>query len=336
MRNFGIGRAVVAALAIVFGCVGGAAASDYKGSTITLIVATGPGGGYAQVGQLLARHMPKHVPGHPTMIVQFQPAAGGLQAANYLYNAAPQDGSVIALLRNSTTFGQAMKLSGVKYDAAKFHWIGSVEPVINVLGARKNSGVMSLADLAKKELIVGAAGKLDTLYIFPTVMQKMLGYKFKVVTGYRGTNDVFAALDRNEVGGMVQPYDNWERSHLHRQGEMSYLTQFSYERIKRLPNTPTMVELAKNPDERRILRLVSVPSVLGRNIAAPPKAPKDRVAILRAAFNATMKDEAFISEMHRGNRSVEPLTGEAVEKMVGEVLSTPDALIERTRSYLGY
>jgi len=335
MRFSVVARAALAAV-VVLGWAPASFARDYKGTTISLIVATGPGGGYAQVGQLLARHMPKHLAGNPTMIVQFQPAAAGLQAANYLYNAAPQDGSVIALLRNSTTFGQAMKLSGVKYDAGKFHWIGSVEPVVNVLGARKKSGVMSLADLQKKELIVGAAGKLDTLYIFPTVMQKMLGYKFKVVSGYRGTNDVFAALDRNEVGGMVQPYDNWETSHLHREGEMVYLTQFSYERIKRLSSTPTMVELARNPDERKILRLVSVPSVLGRNVAAPPKAPADRVAILRTAFDATMKDQAFINEMHKGNRSVEPLSGDTVENMVKEVLSTPDALIERTRAYLGY
>lgn len=335
MRFSVVARAALAAL-VVFGCVSAASARDYKGTTVTLIVATGPGGGYAQVGQYLARNMPKHLAGNPTMIVQFQPAAAGLQAANYLYNAAPQDGSVIALLRNSTTFGQAMKLSGVKYDAAKFHWIGSVEPVVNVLGARKNSGVLSLEDLKKKELIVGAAGKLDTLYIFPTVMQKLLGYKFKVVSGYRGTNDVFAALDRGEVGGMVQPYDNWEKSHLHRQGEMVYLVQYSYERIKRLANTPTMVELGKTADEQKILRLVSVPSVLGRNIAAPPRTPSDRVAMLRTAFDETMKDATFIAEMHKGNRSVEPLNGDAVQKIVAEVLSTPDALIERTRSYLGY
>lgn len=328
---------VAAAAATIFACVSVAqGAEEYKGRTITLIVSAGAGGGYGQVGQILTRHMSKHIPGNPNMVVQFMPAAGGLQAANYLYNAAAGDGTVIGLLRNSTAFGQAMKLPGLKYDAAKLHWIGSVEPIINVLAARRDSGITSLDDLKKKELIVGAAGKLDTLYIFPTVMQKMLGYKFKVVSGYRGTADVRGALDRKEVNGMVQPFDNWVKSHFHKSNSVSYLTQFAYARMKTLPDVPTLVELAREKDETSILRLVSVPSVLGRNIAAPPKTDKARVATLRTAFDATMKDPAFAAEMKKAGRHVIPRTGAEVEKLVTEVLATPPALVERTRQYLGY
>jgi tripartite-type tricarboxylate transporter receptor subunit TctC len=313
-----------------------ARAEDFKGGTLTLIVSAGVGGGYGQVGLILSHYMPAHVPGKPTMIVQYLPGAGGLQAANYLYNAAPSDGSYIGLLRNSTTFGQAMKQPGVKYDAVKFQWIGRVEPVINVLGSRRDSGVLTLDDLKHKQLVVGAAGKLDTLYIFPTVMQKMLGYKFKVVSGYRGTNDVYGALERNEVSGMVQPYDNWLKSPLGRSKDVSYLVQFAYDRMKTLPEVPTMIDLARNDDERKILRLVSSPSVLGRNFAAPPKTPKDRVAMLRKAFADTMKDPGFIAAIHKAGRSVEPLAGAKVQEMVSEVLATPEPLVERTRRYLGY
>jgi tripartite-type tricarboxylate transporter receptor subunit TctC len=308
----------------------------YKRNTVTIVVSAGAGGGYSIVAQVLSRHLGKKIPGEPNVILQHMPAAGGLVAANYLYNAAPANGATIGLLRNGTSFGQAIGVSGVKYDATRFHWIGSSGPVINVLAARKDSGVTTLDRLMSKELIIGAsASKIDTLYILPTIQAKVFGHRIKVVVGYKGSRDVMGALDRKEVDGLVQPYSNWERSHLHKQGAVGYLVQYGYTRMKGLPGVPTLVELARNDDERRILRLVSSPSVFGRNVAAPPKAPRERVEILRRAYEATMKDPAFIADMKKSNRLLEPMTGEEVQALVNEILATPKALIERTRNYLG-
>lgn len=338
MRISGVARVAVAAFAVAAGFVSGAAADDfYKGSNVSLVVATGPGGGYSQIGLIMARHMPNHIPGHPTIVVQHMERAGGLQAANYLYNAALADGSVFGLLRNATAFGQALGTTGIKYDVRKFRWIGSTGPLINVLAVRKDSGIASIADLEKKQLIVGSSGvKIDTLFLFPTVMAKMFGHKIKVVSGYKGTNDVQGAVERGEVSGEVQPYQNWDRSHLVENGTVIYLLQYAYERVKALPNVPTLVELARNDEERKILRLVSSPSVTGRNFAAPPKIPAERLAILRKAFDDTVRDKAFIADMTKLDLEVEPRNGPDLEKLIAEVMDTPPHLIQRTRSYLGY
>lgn len=337
MYRAGFVRAALAALAVAALPASGAAADDfYKGKTVTVVVATGPGGGYSLIGQIFSKSLGKYIPGNPSVIVQYQEKAGGLAAANYMYNVAASDGTMIALLRNATALGQALDVGGIKYDATKFRWIGSTGPLINVMAARKDSGVTSMADLKEKELIVGSAGvKIDTLYLFPTVMAKMFDIKLKVISGYKGTNDVAGAVDRKEVAGLVQPYTNWEKSHLHKTGTVGYLVQFGYERLKNLPNVPTMVELARNDEERQILRLVSSPSVTGRNFAAPPKVSTERLAILRKAFDQVVKDPEFVTAMTKANLEVEPMSGEALEKLIAEILATPKPLVDRTRRYLG-
>jgi tripartite-type tricarboxylate transporter receptor subunit TctC len=166
-------------------------------------------------------------------------------------------------------------------------------------------------------------------------MAKMFNYKLKVVSGYKGTNDVHGAVDRKEVHGLVQPYTNWEKSHLHKNGTVGYLVQFGYSRLPNLADVPTMVELARNDEERKILRLVSSPSVTGRNFALPPNTPNERVTTLRKAFDEVVKDKEFVAAMVKANLEVEPMNGDQLEKLIAEVMATPKPLIDRTRQYLG-
>lgn len=314
------------------------AAGYYEGKNITLIVSAGAGGGYGAIAQIVSRHLSRFIDGKPTVVPQYMPKAGGLAAANYLYNVASSNGTVIALLRNATAFGQAMGSPGIRYDVTKMNWIGSTGPLINVLAARKDSKVNTLAGMKKGAIILGGTGKLGTLYTFPTTLHQLLGYKSKVILGYRGTRDVRGALDRNEVQGMVQPWPNWQRSHFHKQKIVNYLVQFGYDRLTdpAIKNVPTMIELGRTDDERKMLRLVTSPAVVGRNFAMPPETPRARVEELRTAFNAMVKDKAYKADMKKRKRFDAPKTGAQVEALMAEVLSTPKVLVNKVRKILGY
>jgi tripartite-type tricarboxylate transporter receptor subunit TctC len=335
MRNQ-ISLCTAAALGAAFLAASATAADFYKGKQLTLIVAAGAGGGYGAVGQIVSRHFPRFLAGKPTMVPQYMPKAGGVVAANYLYNVASANGTVIGLVRNASAFGQAMGSPGIKYDVTKWHWIGSTGPLINVLAARKDSPVNTLAGLKKTELVVGGTGRLGTLFTFPTTLSQLLGYKTKVVLGYRGTSDVRGALDRNEVQGMVQPWPNWLRSHFHKQKSVNYLVQFGFDRLPDLPDIPTLIDLSRNDDERKMTRLVTSPAVTGRPFAAPPKTPKARVEELRAAFSAMVKDAGYQADMKKRKRMMGPLSGAAMEKLTAEIMSTPKPLVDKVRLILGY
>ncbi len=312
------------------------AAGFYDGKQITLAVSAGAGGGYGSVAQIVTKHLPRFIEGNPTMVPTYMPKAGGLAAANYIYNAAPRTGTVIGLLRNATAFGQAMGSPGVKYDVRKMGWIGVTGPIVNVLAVRKDSPVNTLEQMKSKEVVLGGTGKLGTLYTFPTALNAVLGYKSRIVLGYRGTSDVRGALDRNEVQGMVQPWPNWQRSHFHKQKLVNYVVQFGFKREPGLPDTPTMIELGRNADEKKMLRLVSSPGITGRNFGLPPGVPKARLMELRKAFNAMVKDKAYMEDMKKRKRMMAPLTGEEQAALFEEVLSTPKPLVDRIRVALGY
>lgn len=312
------------------------AAEFYKGKQITLIISAGAGGGYGAVGQVVTRHWPKFIPGKPTMVPQYMGKAGGVVAANYLYHVANKNGTVIGLLRNATAFGQAMGAPGLKYDVRKFNWLGSTGPLINVLGLRNDAPVNSLKAMRKSEVILGGTGRLGTLFTFPTTLHKLLGYKSKIILGYRGTSDVRGALDRNEVQGMVQPWPNWARGHFLKMKIVTLQVQFGYERLADLPNIPTMIELARTDDERKMARLVTSPAVTGRNFAAPPGMPVERVEIMRAAFNKMVKDPAYKADMKKRRRMDDPKDGAQLKKLIDDVLATPKPLVNQVRAILGY
>lgn len=310
----------------------------YAGRQVMLIIPAGPGGGYALYGQILARFIGKHIPGEPTVVTQYMPGAGGNVAANYLYSAAPKDGSVIACLFSTLTVTQALEPSGARFDASKFSWLGSIAPMVNTLGVWHEAPATSIDQAKTSKDIMGATGKSSELYIYPKIMNELLGTKFKIVLGYDGSGAILLAMQRGEVNGMAMALEAWTatRPDWMKQKKIVHLAQTGPKRDLQLPNVPTLVELAKSPQDKQIMSFLAAPAGLGRIVAAPPGIPTDRLAILRKAFDETMNDDEFKKDLISRGLSVEPTSGPKIEAYVREIASTPAPLVQRAKTLLGF
>ncbi len=316
----------------------GAAEDFFRGKRITLVVSAGAGGGYGLFSQLLAKHMPKYMPGNPTFVLDYKPASGGLVAANYLYNVASKDGTAIGMLRPTLPIAQLLRPSGVKYDAAKLTWIGRVTPQITTLGVWHEAPAKTLAESKNKEIVIGAGGKSGSLYIHPMIVKKLTGARFKIVTGYRGTADVVLAMTRGEAHGVTADWQIWNTKwgdHLKKK-EIVHFFQTGVARLKDLPNVPTLIDLAKSADERAIMRLLSTPAEIGKAISGPPGIPADRVVVLRRAFDAAIRDPELIAAAKARKVVINTRSGADLARLVTEALATPKPLIERTKVLLEY
>ena len=329
---------MVGALSVVSPTWSEAADDFYRGKTITLVVSAGAGGGYGLFSQLLAQHMPKHIPGRPKFVLQYMGASGGLVAANQVYNVSPKDGTTISMLRSTLPLAQLLRPSGIKYDAAKLTWIGRVTAEIATLGVWHEAPAKSLAEAKDKEIVIGAGGKSGSLYIHPMIVKKLTGARFKIVSGYRGTNDVMIAIERGEAHGMAADWQIWNTRwghHLQEQKIVHFL-QTGVERLKELPNVPTLIDLAKTDDERTIMRLLTSPAEIGKAISGPPGIPADRVEMLRRAFDAALRDPELLAAAKARKVVVNPRPGGELARLVAEALATPKPLIERTKALLEY
>ncbi len=313
-------------------------AQFYAGKPVTLIVPTGPGGGYALYGQLLSQYLGRHIPGQPTVIVQYMPGGGGNVAANYLYNVAPKDGSVIASMFSTLTVTQALQPSGAQFDATKFSWIGSVAPMINAVGVWYQVPSMTLDDAMKKPLIIGATGKSADLYIYPKLMNELLGTKFKIVLGYDSSGAILLAMQNGEVQGMAMGLEAWTatRPEWIKDKKVIMLAQTGLKRDKSISDVPTLLELAKTNEDKQVMTFVAIPAALGRAVAAPPGVPQDRLAALRKAFMDTMHDPDFKRDVTSRGLSVNPSSGSEVVALINSVGATPEPVIERTKQLLGF
>jgi len=330
------------AAALLGVCGAGAAmaqsgADFYKGKTLTIITSTGAGGPYDMVARLLGKFMTKHLPGQPANVVQNMPGAGHVLATNYMFNQAAKDGTVIAVVANSIPLHQLIDGKGVRYDARKFNWIGSTGIANLATVAWHTSGVKSIADVMDKELVTGATGTGSGTYLYPTVMNMVLGTKFKLVMGYKSTAELDIAMERGEVAarsggsivGMMQEHPDWFSSK-----KVAVLAQVGDRREKSLPDVPLMAELARNDEQRMLLKLVSSPVALGRPFMTGPGVPADRVDMLRKAFSASMSDPDFLEEAEKMQLDLNPLSGARVAEIVEESLATPPDLVEKVRAAL--
>jgi tripartite-type tricarboxylate transporter receptor subunit TctC len=259
------------------------------------------------------------------------PGAGSIRAANYLYNAARKDGTVIGMLDEAIYLNQILGTPELKADAVKFNWIGRILPNSAVLFARRGAQVQTIQDVFNKELIVstsGAASKLNW-----TVLKNTLGMKFSLISGYPGTNESLLAMTRGEVDALSMPWSilRLRGAQMIRDGEIKLLLQTGSEKEADLDRVPRMIDLARNDDERRLLELFSSPSSIGRSVVAPPGLPSQRVAELRRAFDATMKDPSFLADVKRAGLEMNPMQGEQLQAAVARVGQIPPALIEGAR-----
>jgi tripartite-type tricarboxylate transporter receptor subunit TctC len=335
-------RKALLALALMLLAPGALAAEDvaafYKGKTVRIVVGVGVGSGYDINARLLARHMAAHIPGQPTVIVQNQPGAGSLTMTNQLYASGPFDGTVIGAPFNGLPTTPLLQPGGARFDATKLNWIGSSNRETQITYVWHTAPVQNIAELAEKELVVGAQAPGSTQYDFPVMANRMFGFKFKVITGYESTPKIHLAMERGEVHG--NGATNWStlkllNSNWLEEKKVKAIAQWSLNKHPELADVPMILDLAKSDADRQALRLALVRLEFGRPFFLPPNVPPERVDALRRAFDATMLDPAFLAETEKLKIEVEPLTGEQVATLIAEAYATPAETVARVREAMG-
>ena len=312
-------------------------AAFYKGKTVRIVVGTAAGGGYDLFARIVARHLAGHIPGAPAVIVQNLPAAGGLVMTNQLYATAPRDGTVIGAPINGIPTAPLIAPNGVHFDAEKLIWLGSTNREPYVAFVWHTAPVQSLADLQTKELIVGATAPGTTMVDFPLITNAILGTKFKIVRGYEGTPQINNAIERGEIDGeggigwaaVKAQVPQWISGK-----KIRVIAQYGLKRHADLADIPSMLELARSEADRRALSMLFSRSEYGRPYFLPPDVPAERVEALRRAFDATMKEPAFIADAARLQLDIDPMTGEEVQALVAQLAKTPPAIVARVRAAL--
>lgn len=332
-------KRIAAAGVVVIVSTLGAVADDgfFRGKTITIINSTGNGGSYFNLAQSVARYMPRYIEGAPSMIVKSMPGAGNVLATNFMYNAAPKDGTHIATINNSIPLHQVINGRGVQYDATKFNWLGSTGTYNSVAYVWHTAGVRSVKDLDKKEVLLGGTGPGSSIVIYPAAMNRILGSKFKFVLGYKSTHEIDIAMERGEVQARTGSYTGLRSDHPDwiSQKKVDIILQIGGKRDPELPDVPLLHELARNDAEREILKLISSPISLGRPYLAPPGIPDVRLATLRRAFMATLRDPGFLSEAKKLDHEIDPITAEEVAQIVSETINAPMAAIAVAKEIMG-
>ena len=315
-------------------------ASFYRGKTVQIICGFGAGGGYDLYARLLSRHIGDHIPGNPGVIVQNMTGAGSVRASNHVYNAAAKDGTVIAAVNQNMPMYSLLGGKSAQFDAAKLRWLGSMASSNGVLYTWHTSSTKTIDDAMKRETVLGGTGTNSDSHIFPTLINKLLGTKFKVINGYSGgTAQINLALERGEVegrGGNTWASLKSGNAQWIAEKKLNYIVQIGFEREPELGDTPLLGQLVKNPEDRKAVDVISLPTVIGYAHWMAPDIPDDRFAAMRAAYAATLKDKAFLDEAKKIGALIAPKTGEALEKLVRDATSTPKPLLERTARLLDW
>ena len=325
-------RAISLALLLSASAWAQAPTEFYKGRTVELYIGYSVGGGYDIYARLLARHMARHMPGNPVIAPKNMPGAGSLTLANWLYAAAPRDGSVLGTIGRGIAFDPLLGTQGTKFTATEFGWLGSANDEVSVCAAWGKSGITKFEDLYARPVFIGGTGAGADTDLFPKAMNSILGTKMKLVTGYPGGNDITLAMQRGEVearcgwswSSIKSGHAQWVKD-----GTIKLLVQLSLGKHPDLPDVPLIMDLVKTPEQRAILRLVFARQVMGRPFLAPPGLPPERLALLRRAFMETMKDPAFLAEAEKIQLEITPVDGEAVQKLVAEIYATPPDIVRK-------
>jgi tripartite-type tricarboxylate transporter receptor subunit TctC len=311
-------------------------ADFYRGKQITLFVEA-IGGGYGNNGRLIAEFMGKHIPGQPKLVMVAKPGAGGRAVMNFLYNVAPRDGSAIGFLHKDIGAFSLLQPEGVQYDTRQFRWIGRIAPMNTVLYVIDSSGVTTLEGAKKKEVVMAANGTTHPTAFFPTLLNNLLGTKFKVVAGYRGGADVMLAVERGEAGGTTNTWDSVDGRYPNWRQERRFfpLVVLSLEKESVLPEVPVLRDLVADPREREVVEFLVAGSQVGRAFAAPPEVPAERLAALRKAFDLTMKDPEYLAAAAKAHLPVEPRAGAEIQALVDGAAGAPPELVARARAAIG-
>ena len=297
---------------------------------ISLVIATGPGGGYDLYGRLAAQHLGRFLPRQPVVVPRNMPGGGSVVAANWLYNSAPRDGSAIAILQNGTAFEPLFGVTQAQYEGDKFTWLASLNRLVNIGLVWHETPFHDARDMFEKEIVLGSSG--GNTSTMPNMLNSLLGTKFKVVAGYKSTNDVTLAMERREVDGLLgTSWDSFKatKSDWVRDRKARVLLQVSFDSHAELPGVPNLSGLVKREDDRLLLDLVLARQIFGRPFAAPPGVPSETAAQLQEAFAKMAADKDFLADADKRQAEIVANTGDEVKALVERVYRTPRPIIER-------
>jgi tripartite-type tricarboxylate transporter receptor subunit TctC len=325
---------VIAFVLLLPGSVGAQSVEDfYKGKTISMVVPADPGGSYDLHTRMVARHIGKFIPGRPNIIVQNMQGAGGLRAINYLYEKAPSDGTVLGMPVQENVIADVLGGADVRYKIPEFNWIGRLAPGVDLIVTWHSFGAKTIEDATKIAVPLGATGPASGTMIYPIVLNKLLGTKFSIVSGYRH-NEMLLALERGETGGaftslstIKTAYPSWIA-----EKKVNILVAFANERVAELPGIPTLVELGRTMEENQVLGIFASAGTIGRSFLTMPRVPPDRVDALRQAFDAMLKDADFLGEIGKSHAEFGPMGGAALQQLIAETRNVSPAVLERARA----
>jgi tripartite-type tricarboxylate transporter receptor subunit TctC len=304
----------------------------FRGKTMNMVISTGVAGSYDASGRLVARHLARQLPGTPTIVPRNMGGAGHVRAANYMATQAPADGTTLATIGNTIALHQMIDGKGVQYDAGKFNWIGALQPITINLYVWANRGISTLEDAKTREVILGATGAGGGNEIYPALLNNVLGTKFRVISGYGTGSDIDIALERGEVDGRAgNSFSSIAAATPDLVHKVTFLVQFGLVPEPGYENVPNLIDLARNDTERSIFRLFSSPSALGWPVIAPPNVPADRVTFLRRAFEVMTKQPEFQADAQKLRFTIAPPSGESLQAVVEETVSTPPAIVEAAK-----
>ena len=298
----------------------------YHGKTLTLIVSAGLGGGYDDYARVLAAHLGRHVPGAPSVVVQNMIGAGGLRAALYLYNIAPRDGSVIALVQSTSVLSPLLGTTEASFDPLRFSWLGNIGREYSLCASWYASRIKTVQDLFDKEFVVGSSGAGTAMELYPHVLNKLLGTHIKVISGYSGGTPVLLAIERGEVdgrcGASLATYEavrpDWIRDH-----KINFLLQTSLEKDPELPDTPWVLDYVKTDRQKAVLELTMAPRLIQRPVLGPPDLPRDRFLALQKALEETLHDPAFIQEANTRKLDISLMATGEIRAFVERLAAMP-------------
>lgn len=329
----------VAAVLLVAGVSAQPVAADeiadfYKGKSVNIVVGHEPATGFDVYARVLARHLGRHIPGNPTIVVQNMTGASGLAAANWLYNVAPKDGTVMATFVHTVPFEPLMGNNAARFEPAKFAWIGNMEESVAVCGISKGSGIAKFDDMLARETIWGATGATGPLVKSAAAVKNLLGAKMKIVSGYKGSASVKVAITRNEVHGicglpMSTIMSAW--ADIYSSGEFRPVIQLSGRKQADLKGIPHVDDYAKSESDRQTYGLIFGVQALGRIFLSPPGTPEARRNALRTALLAAMKDPQFMADAMKAKIDISPMTGAEVEQLIARLSSASPAIVERVK-----
>ena len=311
-----------------------AVADFYKGKTVTIVVAAGPGGNHTKYSQFLAPFLTKYMPGNPKFVTQNMGGAGGTKAANYLYNSAPKDGTYISILLSDTPLASRLRNTGVKYKANEFQYLGGADRTRSAFVIMKRAGIRSFSDAMKKQVIMGSTGKGSQTYTTPTIVNSLLGTKFKTILGYRGMGGIYLALERGEVEGFSSVWASIHslRPQWIKEKKIDVIAALSFDKLPDRPDVPLLQDMVDNPMSKKILLLMAGNGILGRCWLAPPKVPAARIAALRTAFSKALNDPAAMAQSKSRRMTWEPVPWQELQGQVSKIVSADQSVIDRMRA----